>query len=64
MDTATLTRIAGLAMAVLEVIAFVVLGAFSAYAVSRGDALLAVLFGIGSLTFAIDIWRRWRTSRA
>lgn len=60
----SLSRIAGLVMAVLEGIAFVVLGAFAVYAVYRGDGLLAVVFGIGSLTFAIDIWRRWRTSRA
>lgn len=56
-------RMAAQAMAVLETIAVFVLGAFCGYAVYAGDTLLAIAFGIGSLTFVRDLWHRWRTSR-
>lgn len=56
-------RMAGQAMAVLETIAVIVLGALCGYAVYADDTLLAIVFGIGSLTFVRDLWRRSRTSR-
>lgn len=62
-DQDSLSRMAGKVMAVLAVIGCIVLGAFCGYAIFAGDTLLAILFGIGSLTFALDLWRRWRNPR-
>lgn len=61
-DQDELSRMAGKAMAALSVIGFIGLGAFCGDAIFAGDTFLAIPFGIGSLTFALDLWRRWRPS--
>jgi hypothetical protein len=61
------SRMASRAMAVVEAIAFITLGVFCVLFAFSGDTrldtLLAVTFGFGSFTFAVNLWRRWRSSR-
>ncbi len=62
-----LRRTASWAMAIIEGVGFIVLGVFSGYFVYAGetrfDTLLAVTFGIGALTFALNAWHNWRITR-
>lgn len=62
-DQDSLNRMAGLAMAVVESIALITLGVFCVLFAFSGDTLLSVAFGFGSFTFAMNLWRRWRSSR-
>jgi Na+/phosphate symporter len=67
MGPESLSRMASLAMAVAEAIAFITLGVFCALFAFSGDTrldtLLAIVFGFGSFTFAVNLWSRWRRSR-
>lgn len=62
-----LRRMASWAMASVEGVACIVLGVFSGYFLYAGetrlDTLLAVTFGLGAITFALSVWRRWRSMR-
>ncbi len=62
-----LGRTASWAMAIIEGAGSIVLSVFCGYFVYAGetrlDTLLALTFGFGALTFAVNAWRYWRSTR-
>lgn len=62
-----LSTAASWARVVLDAIVVIVMATFCVLTFSGGDTLLdtllAVVFGLLSLTFAADLWRRWRILR-
>lgn len=61
-----LSNAAGWARVVLDAIVVIVMATFCVLTFSGDtllDTLLAVVFGLVSLTFAADLWRRWRILR-